>query len=221
MKIFNFRLFRITLLLAIGTSLSATAQQTSKSAPPPKPSTKHSLWKVEGQKVPVYLLGSVHLLKSDDYPLAEPIEKAFTNSDVVAFETDIAELENPAMALNLFGKMRLPAGETLETQLAPDVYQMFMKHIKEAGMPEMFFEQMKPAMAAMMVEVMELTKMGLEPEKGVDKHFFGLARQSGKQIVPLETVDFQINLITGFTKAEGEAIVKATLKDIDNIKKDL
>jgi len=55
----------------------------------------------------------------------------------------------------------------------------------------------------------------------LDKHFFDLAKQAGKKIVPLETVDFQINLLTDFTKEEGELLMKSTLKDIDTMEKDL
>ena len=210
--------------MAIGYGFPIFAQQpkaSTKVAAPAKSSAKHSLWKVEGRKCAVYLLGSVHVLKAEDYPLAEPIESAFTNSQIVAFETDIAVLEDPATAMKMLGKARLPEGETLKTQLSPEVYQAFMKHVKESGTPEILVEPLKPAMAAMMVEVFEMMKLGLEADKGVDKHFFGLAKESGKQIVPLETVDFQIDLITGFTKEEGEAMMKSTLKDLDNVKSEL
>jgi len=182
--------------------------------------TKHSLWKAEGKKSVVYLLGSVHILKDEDYPLPEIIDTAFTNSQVVAFETDIAAMEDPGTAMKILGKARLPEGETLKTELSPQVYEEFMKHLKDSGVPAMMVEPLRPAMAAMMLEVFELTKIGLNPEKGLDKHFFGLAREAGKEIVPLETLDFQISLITDFTKDEGDALMKATLKDLDKIKEE-
>jgi uncharacterized protein YbaP (TraB family) len=76
-------------------------------------------------------------------------------------------------------------------------------------------------MASMMVEALVTLKLGLEPSKGIDMHFYGLARDTDKKIVPLETVDFQIDLVTGFSKAEGEAMMKATLHDLDNVKTEL
>jgi uncharacterized protein YbaP (TraB family) len=210
-----------TLLLAIG-GFSVLAQEPNKpAAKTPKVSTKHSLWKVQGKNSVTWLLGSIHVLKSDDYPLPEVIDSAFTNAEIVAFETDIAALENPATAMKMLAKARLPEGQTLESQLSPEVYKAFMKHVTESGTPEMLVDSLKPAMAAMMVEVFEMTKLGLEPEQGIDKHFFGLAKKAEKQIVPLETVDFQIGVITEFTKEEGEAMMKATLKDLDNVKTEL
>src|SRR4051812_36098491 len=84
--------------LAIGVAFSGPAQgQPATKDSAAKGSEHHSLWKVEGKKAAVYLLGSIHVLKEEDYPLAEPIEKAFTNSEVVAFETDVAALEDPAL----------------------------------------------------------------------------------------------------------------------------
>jgi uncharacterized protein len=61
--------------------------------------------------------------------------------------------------------------------------------------------------------------MGLDPEQGVDLHYFRRARESGKEIVPLETVDYQIGLLAGLSKEEGELVVKSMLKDMANTPK--
>src|SRR5262249_18337199 len=39
-------------------------------------------------------------------------------------------------------------------------------------------------------------------------------------IVALETVDFQIDLLTDFTKEEGELLMKTTLRDMDKLKQE-
>ncbi len=187
----------------------------------PAATARHTLWKVQGQQNSVYLLGSVHVLKKSDYPLAAPIESAFSNASVVAFETDIAALEDPATAMKLLSKSQLPEGETLSKVLSPEVYKMWTKHVSESGLPPEMFDQFTPGMAAVTIAMLETQKLGLESDAGVDKHFFALARRSGKEIVPLEPVEFQINLLTGFTKEEGEALMKSTLKDMENLKNDL
>src|SRR5207249_1398026 len=162
------------------------------------------LWKVPGKENSVYLLGSVHVLKKEDYPLPAPIEAAFTNSRIVVFETDIEAIEKPEVALKLATKGQLPTGETLSGQLSAPVYAAFSNHIEKTGMPAQLFDPLSPAMAAIALVAMEFKKMGLDPEYGLDKHFFKLAQRDGKQIVPLETVDFQVSLLTEFSKEEGE-----------------
>jgi uncharacterized protein YbaP (TraB family) len=205
----------LTVLVCLLFTATLPAQEAKQPA-----SSHHSLWKIQGKQATVYLLGSVHALQEKDYPLAAVIENAFTNSRVVAFETDIGELESPALAMKILSKSQLPEGQTLENVLSPEIYKTFMKHVEESGTPAIMVERMKPAMAAITLEVFELMKMGLNPENGVDKHFYPLAKSAGKDIIPLETVEYQTDLVTGFSKEEGELLMKSTLKEIDNAKKE-
>jgi len=185
------------------------------------PSDQHSLWKVQGEHAVVYLLGSIHVLKKENYPLPAPIESAFTNAMVVAFETDMEAMHDPKVALKLASKGRLPAGETLQDHLPPEVYASFTNHLRVAHLPGVVFDQLTPVMAALSLVLMEMQRLGLDPEYGVDQHFFGRAKAEGKQIVPLESVDFQIGLLTALSKEEGELIVKTTLRDMEKLGSDL
>ena len=202
-------------LLSFGQALVAQQPRAAATA-----ATRHSLWKAEGKHSAVYLLGSVHLLKAENYPLAPELEAAFTNAAIVAFETDVEAMELLDSQLKLLSKARLPEGETLSEQLSPAVYARFTNYLADTGMPVAMFEPLKPSMAAMTLTLLELQKLGVDPQYGLDKHFFGRARREGKQIVPLETVDFQIGLATDFSKEEGELFMKITLDDIDKATKE-
>ena len=179
----------------------------------------HCLWKAQGKSNVVYLLGSVHLLKPGDYPLPAVIESAFTNSQVAVFETDIDKAEDPAGQEKMMGKMSLPQGDTLAQELPPKVYASLSSHVREVGLPIEAVAQFKPVAVIMTLEVMEMAAVGADPEYGVDKHFFKLAREGGKRIVPLETVDFQIDLLMGLSKPEQELMVEKSLEEIDDEKK--
>jgi uncharacterized protein YbaP (TraB family) len=215
MKIKSLSFRSLTFLLALHLIPLASAQQKSAGT-----ATRHSLWKVQGKST-VYLLGSVHALKKENYPLPAVIDTAFSNSPVVVFEADPGALEDPATAFKLMAKGKLPEGETLQTQLSPDNYKAFTNRLQESEMPVMIFEKFSPAMAAMTLTLLEMRKLDLDPENGLDKHFFHLAKDAGKQIVPLETVDFQMDLLTGFSKEEGDLMMKVTLKELGNMKKEL
>jgi uncharacterized protein YbaP (TraB family) len=204
-------------LLALAFLRPAAAQE--KQAAPPR--GLHCLWKVEGKTNSVYLMGSVHALKAENYPLPAPLESAFTNSQVVAFETDISAMEDPKLALKMLAKSRLPEGKTLQTEFAPDVYRDFTNHLKGGLMSAEMMGSLTPAFAALTLTVLEIQKLGLDPENGLDKHFFPLARKAEKEIVPLETVDFQIGLLTDFTKDEANSLMKSTLKELSNMGKEL
>lgn len=174
----------------------------------------HCLWRVDGASNTVYLIGSIHLLKSSDYPLPVPLETAYSNAQIAAFETDIDALEEPETQMKILSKVMLPGSETLESQLSPATWNAFTNAVTRSGFPMFMFTRFTPTMAAMTLEILEIQKLGVDPAYGVDKYFFPRAKTDGKQIVPLETVDFQIHLITDFSKEEGELLMKSSLKEI-------
>jgi uncharacterized protein YbaP (TraB family) len=203
-------------LLLFGCALvqPAGAQDTAARA-----ASRHSLWKVEGTNTTVHLLGSIHLLKEDHYPLPAPIEAAYSNSLVAVFESDVSRMQQPESQLKLMTKARLPAGETLKSQLSAETYARFEEHLKKLELPDVVFAQLKPSLAAITLAMLELQKMGFDPANGVDQHFYNRARQDGKTTEALESVEFQIDLLTDFTKEEGELLMKTTLEDIENTRK--
>lgn len=182
---------------------------------------KQPLWKIEGKQATVYLLGSVHFLKKENYPLAAPIEAAFEKSKVVAFETDMDALEKPELQMKLVSKSTLPEGQTLRDQLSPKLYEQVAAQLKESGLPVEAIEKFKPGMVALTIALVEMQKLGLDEKLGVDRKFHGQARKAGKEIIGLEAPETQVDLLTGFSKQEGEAILKSTLKDISTLKQKL
>jgi len=204
----------VLLLLALSLVRPVAGQEAAA-----KTAARHSLWKIEGTNTTVHLLGSIHLLKESDYPLPTPILSAFTNSQIAIFETDMSKMEEPETQLKLMTKARLPDGDTLKDQLSAETYAQFQGYAKRLELPDIIFAQLKPSLAAIMLAMLELQKLGFDPNHGVDKYLFNLARKAGKETAGLETVDFQINLITDFTKEEGELLMKVTLKDIENTRK--
>jgi len=55
--------------LLIALCVHATSLQAQQHTGPA--SSKHSLWKIQGQQNSVYLLGSIHVLRKEDYPLPQ------------------------------------------------------------------------------------------------------------------------------------------------------
>jgi uncharacterized protein len=209
MKLLKFNPLSVAVWLSLAIAVPAAAQQQ-----PARVAARLPLWKVEGKTNSVYLLGSVHILNKTNYPLAAPIEAAFQGAQVVAFETDLGAMSQADTQMKLLSKARLPEGETLKDQLSAETYASFIAHAEKAGLPEVTLAQFKPVMAAVMLLSVDLVQMGLDPEQGVDQHYFRRARDSGKEIVPLETVEYQMDLIAGLSKEEGELVVKSMLKDM-------
>jgi len=189
----------------------ATAQQAAATKRQP-------LWKIEGKRATVYLLGSVHFLKKEHYPLAAPIEAAFERAKIAVFETDIEAAEKPEIQMAFLTKSALPPGQTLRDQLSPKLYERLAAQLTETGLPIDAVKNLKPGMVAMTMTLIEMQKLGLDPKLGLDRHFHERARAAGKEVIALEDPQFQVDMITGFSKEEGEAMLDSTLKDLHTLK---
>ncbi len=70
-------------------------------------------------------------------------------------------------------------------------------------------------MFAVTLASLKLTELGFEPAQGVDRYFFNKARQAGKPVMGLETMEYQANLFDKLSDEDQEAIVHQTLLDLD------
>ena len=212
MKTTRLALFSLVLASVAFPFQPAMAQNPAAAA------ARQPLWKIEGKRATVYLLGSVHFLKKEHYPLAAPIEAAFQRAKIAVFETDMEALEKPELQMALLTKSALPPGQTLRDQLSPKLYERLAAQLTETGLPIEAVKNFKPGMVGMTITLIEMQKLELDPKLGLDRHFHGRARAAGKEVIALEDPQFQVDMITGFSKEEGEAILDSTLKDIHTLK---
>src|ERR1051325_1416161 len=146
------------------------------------------------------------------------MEQAYSNSTTLVFEADVGEVENLTNGLKLLKEMTLPGEETLQHQISAPVYEQFTNYLNEAGLPLFMVQRFKPTMAAMTIVMLECQKMGLDPEYGIDKYFYHRAVKDSKEVIGLETFEFQMNLLTGLSKEEAEAALKSTLEELQELK---
>ena len=214
------RLLAVSFLAGF-TTFSVFAQAPAASAAPvtsANKATKHCLWEIKGKTNTVFLLGSMHMMKENMYPLAPEIDTAYKRSDVLVFETDIKVLESPEFAMKLMGKATYPEGQSLKKNLSPAVYSLLASNLQNSLLSVEMINQFKPWMAAMTIVVLELQKAGFDVQSGLDKHFFARATKDKKSVDQFETPDFQASLFTGFTDKESEEFLGQALRDLSMMK---
>ena len=182
---------------------------------------RHTLWKVKGKKNPVYLLGSLHLLKQKDYPLGSAIEDAFRKSDVVVFEVDMNRINDAEVQQITLRKAILPGGQTLESKLSAKTYDLLKKECLENGLNAAVLSKVKPWFAAVTLSMRKLMQLGFSPDYGVDRHYFRKARKAGKKTSNLETIEYQIGLFDSFSYDEQDKLLAQTVVEMNTIEKDM
>jgi uncharacterized protein len=180
----------------------------------PEAQTRAFAWKATKGQGAVYLVGSVHMLTSDFYPLPASLDAGFKDSDLLVEEANLAEMLSPNMQFSMLSRGMLPAGQTLDKVLSPATLALLNKHSSTLGMPIDALKQFKPWMLAMTIEAMEWQKAGFDAELGLDKHFFDRAQVENKSIQGLETTDYQISLFDNMTMDQQDRFLAETLKGV-------
>ena len=155
------------------------------------------MWQVEGQTNSIYILGSIHLLREQDYPLPSVIDSAYDDAEVIVMELDMDDLDPvyTQMAFNRAGVMT--DGRTLRDLMGDEAYSQAVKLAEIADIPLDMLAQSEPWLAAMTVEIMLLYRIGFDPALGVEMTMTSRATRDGKPIEGLETVDEQLAFLDG------------------------
>jgi len=177
------------------------------------------VWKATGTNgASVYIAGSIHMLTPDAYPLSAAFERAYTDSDVLVEEVDIAEMTGTEVQMKTLMRGMLPPGQTLDKVLAPATVTLLNKAATDVGAPMEALQRLKPWMIALTLEGLELQKAGFNPELGLDMHFYNLAKKGGKTVQGLETVEYQISRFDEMTYEQQDRMLAESLKEMSTEK---
>jgi hypothetical protein len=154
----------------------------------------HSLWEIHGKRNTVYLLGSVHVLRQSDYPLAPALLNAYSNAKAVLMEVNLADSGTADMQAEVLASATLPEGKTLPAVLGKERYARAAALAHDVGIELSSFDQFAPWFAAEAISQLQLTQLGFQPESGVEMYFIERAKNDGKSVAGLETVHDQISL---------------------------
>ena len=176
-------------------------------------SPKSFLWKIQSKTSTIYILGSLHLAKKEIYPLSQKIENAFDQSDFLVVEANVNDIKKIDIQ-KLMESAFYPANDALEKHVSPETFEWVKKETERLGIPLELLDKQKPWILAMTLVSLESIKLGLDPNLGIDKYFLSKA-EGKKKILELESLDYQIRLLSGFSEKDQELFLIYTLKDLN------
>jgi uncharacterized protein YbaP (TraB family) len=207
---------RLTLIAALLALFAGSAGSPSVAA-----QEKSLLWKVSRDGSSIFLLGSIHYLREENYPLNRSIIDAFDESKRLVLEIDLNNTPAGAAQRVTLEKALYPDGSTLMQNVSPETYQLASKRAAELGIEMKALEPMKPWFAALTMLSIKLQRLGLNPRLGVDRHLAERARSSGKPTSGLETLDFQLSMFDGLSKREQESMLRETSGAVERLDRNI
>jgi uncharacterized protein YbaP (TraB family) len=197
--------------LAVGVCLATEAARPAAQTQ----AARSFLWKASARQGTVYLVGSVHLLSQDYYPLSPALEAAFKESHLLVEEVDYAQMMEPEAQRMLLTRGMLPVGQSLGSVLSPATLAIVTERVAALGLPLAPLQRFKPWSLSLMLLGMEWQKAGFDASLGLDKHFYDRAASEGKPVEGLETVEFQISRFDGMSMDVQDRLLAGSLKELE------
>jgi uncharacterized protein YbaP (TraB family) len=173
------------------------------------------LWHFKSPGASVYLAGSIHILKAGLYPLASQIEDAFAASDHLVVEVDTVNISPQTMQLKALQYSILPDGQTIDDVLPAGLLKRVDAYMADQGIPRTMVASLKPSIVATQIALTRMMALGYEPQAGIEQHFLG--QVGNKKILELETIDAQLELLTGASMNVQIDMLEQTLNQADEI----
>jgi uncharacterized protein YbaP (TraB family) len=111
--------------------------------------------------------------------------------------------------------MYLPEGQTLQSILDPDIYDLLEAVCREYGFPIEAVFNLKPSMVITVLSVFQMQKFGFV-EQGVDTFYMNQAKKEEKPVRFLESVELQIDMLVSMGEGYENDYVLYSLDDFSN-----
>ncbi|ENM8381435.1 TraB/GumN family protein [Vibrio alginolyticus] len=185
-------------LLTLISSLLVTLTPFSSCAEP-----QH--WLAKKGETELMIIGSVHVGDKTMYPLPRTVIQHLSQSTGLIIEADVRNSEG----------LVYPQTTILSKDVLDRAQRRHLIEIaQDLGLPETQLLNSPPWMAAFTIQLALVNKLGYVSDKGVDMHLIGLADKKQIPVIPLESVQFQIDLIAGQSEG-GKEILLSSIEEYD------
>jgi len=189
-------------------------------ASPQAAEPNHVLWSLKGKTNTVYLLGSVHFLRpSEQIPAA--IDSAYADAEQLLMEIDMDDLDPVEAQQAALELGMLPNGETLEQQLGTATYAKVSEHARQMGIEPVMLNRFRPWLAALTLVQLQLMKMGLDPNAGIEQRFVARAANDKKEIKGLETLREQLGMMANLPLEQQREFLLYSVEDSERAAREI
>jgi len=163
----------------------------------------------------VTLLGSMHVLRPSDHPLPASVDELLARADRIVMEMDLDDIDAAAQQRAILTTAVLPQGTVLADVVDADLYRLIGETAGEIGIDLKLVERFEPWFVSITMLDQGMRKLGFEPERGVEQYVLARSERAGKEIVGLETLEFQIGIFDSLPPEQQQAMLQQTLAELD------
>lgn len=171
------------------------------------------LWEIQGISNRIHLLGSIHFLRPQDFPLPEAITKALIDADVIIMELDLTTLNPITVQAIMLDKAIDPNGRGLDDFLDRRSYRRAQRLAAAVDIDLSTMRQYEPWYAALQITQLRLMQLGFDGSFGVESQILIQAIQHGKELGGLETLEAQLDSMDSLPMDAQQEFLMVTLEE--------
>jgi len=180
-----------------------------------------AIWEYRGSSGKVLMLGSVHVLRQQDYPLPASVQAAYAAADTLVMEIDTSKLDPLAAQMLITKLATLEGGSSMSSIMGRRDFDRASHLASGLGFDLMMMESFEPWFAALTIMNLEMMKVGFNPELGLESYLSGQAVADSKPILGLETMEFQLRLFDAMPARVQSMLLLQTLEEAGSIETEM
>ena len=179
------------------------------------------MWSIETNGKRVDILGSIHFLRPGRDQLPPAVVEACAKADVVVMEIDLDRID-PVAAQAAMQQLGVdPDGRTLDVILGASDYALAETKAQAAGIDLAALRVFEPWFAALTITQLELLKLGLDPNSGVEQQVLALVHRDRKEVRGLETLGEQLAVMDSLPAGAQRDFLMQTLDDASSMEEEI
>lgn len=148
-----------------------------------------------------WLFGTIHVGRTDFYPLPDYVMNAYNGSDSLAVEADlIAFSQDMALQAEAVSLLLYSDGTTIKDHLPEEVYTAAVEILENLGLYNPLMDYYCPMFWASTIESSALNGGVADSNLGIDMFFLNSAKESGKKILEVESAKAQYEMMASFSE---------------------
>lgn len=149
----------------------------------------------------VWLFGSIHVGLDSFYPLPAYVLDAYENADALAVECDVVAFgEDMGAQVSALQGMIYTDGTKISDHIPEELYNRSVEVLEEAGLYMSMLDMYKPVLWSSFIDTALYEAVGANSELGIDLYFLNDAHATGREILEVESVQFQYDMLSGFSE---------------------
>lgn len=202
---------RIALLILMMVTVSPAAARPGGPA----------IWEYQGGSGTVLMLGSVHLLRQQDYPLPASVDAAYAAADTLVMEIDTSSVDPLSVQMLITGLGTLEEGRSMRSVMGQRDFDRANRLATEMGFDLVMMDRFEPWFAALTIMNLQMMRVGFNPQIGLESHLSGRAARDGKPIIGLETMEFQLRLFDAMPERVQSRLLLQTLEEAESLETEM